>query len=57
MAMGIFDLLRDMEQNDAIEAISDRIDGIEARIERLEAVVRALVAKLDRLAGEGPRGS
>ena len=55
--MGIFDLLRDMEQNDAIEAISDRIDGIEARIERLEAVVRALVAKLDRLAGEGPRGS
>ena len=25
--MGIFDLLRDMEQDDALEAISNRIDG------------------------------
>ncbi len=54
--MGIFDLLRDMEQDDAIETISDRIDGIEARLEKLEALVRALAVKLDRLAGEGPRG-
>lgn len=55
--MSIFDLLRDMEQDDAIEAVGRRIDGIETRLEKLEALVRALDAKLDRLAGERPRGS
>ena len=54
--MGIFDLLRDMEQDNAIKAISNRIDGIESRLEELEALVRALAAKIDKFAGEGPRG-
>lgn len=55
--MGIFDLLRDMEQDDAIEAISNRMDGIEARLDKLEALVRALAVKVDRLAKERPGGS
>ena len=54
--MGVFDLLRDMEQDDVIIAINKRVDGIEARLERLEALVRDLDAKLERLAGEKARG-
>ncbi len=53
--MGIFDLLRDMEQDDVIEAISNKVDSFEARLEKLEALVRALDVKLDRLARETAR--
>ena len=55
--MGVFDLLRDMEQDDAIGAIATRMDGIEERLEKLEVLVRALATQIDRLAGESPRGS
>lgn len=53
--MGVFGLLRDMQQDDVIEAIRNRIKSVEARIERLETLVRALDAKLDRLTGEATR--
>ena len=54
--MGVFDLLRDMEQDDVIEAISKKVQNVEARLEKLEALVRALDAKLDRIAKEQARG-
>ena len=53
--MGVFDLIRDMEQDDVIEAISKKVQDVEARIEKLEALVRSLDAKLDRLTGEATR--
>lgn len=55
--MGIFGLIRDMQQDDEIGTITRRIRRIEERLEKLEALVRALDAKLDPPAGEGPRGS
>ena len=56
-AMGIFGLIRDMNQDDEIAAITRRIRRIEERLEKLESLVRALDVKPDRPAGEGPRGS
>ncbi len=54
--MGVFDLLRDMEQDDVIEAISKKVQNVEARLDKLEALVLALDAKLDRIAKERARG-
>ena len=53
--MGVFGLLRDMEQDDVIKAMSRRVKSVEARIEKLETLVGALDAKLDRLTGEATR--
>ena len=55
--MGIFGLIRDMQQDDSIVTITRRIRRIEARLDRLEALVRSLDEKLDRPVGEGPRGN
>ena len=55
--MGIFGLIRDMHQDDEIATITRRIRRIEERLEKLESLVRALDVKLDRPAGEGPRGN
>lgn len=50
-------MIRDMQQDDEIGTITRRIRGVEARLDKLEALVRALNEKLDRVTGEGPRGS
>ncbi|MDE2795684.1 MAG: hypothetical protein OXL34_12765 [Gemmatimonadota bacterium] len=55
--MGIFGLIRDMQQDDEIGTITRRIRGVEERLDKLEALVRALNEKLDRVTGEGRRGS
>ena len=55
--MGIFGLIRDMQQDDEMATITRRIRRIEERLEKLESLVRALGAKLDRPAEEGLRGS
>ena len=55
--MGIFGLIRDMQQDDEMATITRRIRRIEERLGKLESLVRALDEKLDRVAEEGPRGS
>lgn len=55
--MGVFDLLRDMEQDDVIEAISKKVQNVEARLEKLETLVRALDAKARLQRGSEREGS